>query len=304
VDQHGADQKPHVPPPSLWPVGFAVGIAILLLGLVVGWEVALLGAILAVSFGALWIRDVTGDMRGRPEPPVAEQAPAEPVYLAPAEPGEEEQRYGRSTFLAASTLGLGAAIGGIVTVPPLGFMIAPAFIDQGSDDVELGALDDFPEGQWRIATFMSEPELGEVSRRTAYVRNNGDLDGVPSFTIISNRCVHLGCPVQPNGPVDDENAKETETVTLIPTQPTGFGCPCHGGQYDIEGNRTAGPPVRALDRFEFKIVGERLVLGKPFSVGRVEGEGAQARLAKYRLAGPGEHVDGIEAWLYPIQAPH
>ena len=122
---------------------------------------------------------------------------------------------------------------------------------------------------------MTDPEKGEVSRRTAFVRNNGDLDGVPSFTIISNRCVHLGCPVQPNGPVEDEDAKEIETVRLIPTEPTGFGCPCHGGQYDIEGNRTAGPPVRALDRYEFKIEGDRLVLVDAYSVGMVEGQGAR-----------------------------
>ena len=31
------------------------------------------------------------------------------------------------------------------------------------------------------------------------MRNNGLKDGVPSFTILSNRCVHLGCPVQVNG---------------------------------------------------------------------------------------------------------
>ena len=31
----GSEQDPHVPPPSLWPVGFAVGIATLLVGLVV-----------------------------------------------------------------------------------------------------------------------------------------------------------------------------------------------------------------------------------------------------------------------------
>ena len=38
-------------------------------------------------------------------------------------------------------------------------------------------------------------------------------------------------------------------MTLIPTsRPAGFVCPCHGGQYDTEGNRIAGPPVRALDR--------------------------------------------------------
>ena len=41
---------------------------------------------------------------------------------------------------------------------------------------------------------------------------------------------------------------------LTPTQAaSGFGCPCHGGQYDTEGNRIAGPPVRALDRYGFSI---------------------------------------------------
>jgi hypothetical protein len=49
VDPHGPDHPPHAPPPSLWPVGFAVGIAVLLLGLIVGWHIVLLGAILAAA---------------------------------------------------------------------------------------------------------------------------------------------------------------------------------------------------------------------------------------------------------------
>ena len=59
-------------------------------------------------------------------------------------------------------------------------------------------------------------------------------------------------------------------------QPAGFGCPCHGGAYDTEGNRTAGPPVRSLDRYAFSIVDGNLVLGKHFSVGTVDGTGADA----------------------------
>ena len=59
-----------------------------------------------------------------------------------------------------------------------------------------------------IATFLRDPAQGEVSRRTAYIRNNGATDKGPSFTIISNRCAHLGCPVQPNGPVLDDRTKK------------------------------------------------------------------------------------------------
>ena len=104
-----------------------------------------------------------------------------------------------------------------------------------------------------------------------------------------------------------KKSSETRDGLVVDRTPTaaaaGFGCPCHGGQYDTEGNRTAGPPVRALDRYEFRIDSGRLILGKTFSVAEVDGTGADAKIHKYPLAGPGQHVDGIEAWLYPVQPP-
>jgi len=152
------------------------------------------------------------------------------------------------------------------------------------------------------------PSAGE---RGAFVRNNGVFQNEPSFTIISNRCAHLGCPVQANGPSGQILGKKTVSehtangqVTLLPVVPAGFGCPCHGGQYDTEGNRTAGPPVRALDRYSFEVRNGRLILLSTFSVSHVDGSGAQAQIHKYRLAGPGEHVDGPEQWFYPLQPPH
>ena len=86
--------------------------------------------------------------------------------------------------------------------------------------------------------------------------------------------------------------------------PAGFGCPCHGGQYDTEGNRTAGPPVRALDRYDYLVRDGRVVLTSEYSVSHVDGSGAQAKIHKYKLVGPGEHVDGPEQWFYPINPPH
>ncbi|MBM3678824.1 MAG: Rieske 2Fe-2S domain-containing protein, partial [Actinobacteria bacterium] len=84
---------------------------------------------------------------------------------------------------------------------------------------------------------------------------------------------------------------------------SGFGCPCHGGSYDKEGNVTAGPPVRGLDRFEFSIENGNLMLGKLYSVAKVESAGANAKIKKYRYQYPGTHVDGWESWLYPIPTP-
>ena len=311
VDPHGGQGTSHEPSPTIWPVGFAIGIVCIFVGLILSPIVVAVGAVLAAIFGFLWIREVTKGVRTVPEHPVEEPEPPPRAPALPAvpEPGEGEViRYPRSKFLEASTLGLGALIGGIVTAPVLGFTVLPPFIKQGHPKIDAGAIDDFPENKYVIVTFLLKPEEGEVSRRTAYIRNNGLLDDVPSFTILSNRCVHLGCPVQVNGlPLDDQaetEVNEGQRVTRIPTAAAaGFGCPCHGGQYDNEGNRTAGPPVRALDRYEFEIDNGRLLLGETYSVSEVDGTGAEAQIHAYPLAGPGQHVDGPEGLLYPVQPP-
>jgi menaquinol-cytochrome c reductase iron-sulfur subunit len=287
----------HVPGPSLWPIGFAIGIACLLLGLVLNWLVAAIGAILAVAFGLLWARDVTRDVRGD-VPTIAPEARA----AVPEEADEEPlPAYSRSVFLEASLIGLSGVLGAVLTLPVLGFMVLPSFTNVDEDEIDLGPLDNFPEGEYVIATYLSNPEQGEVSRRTAFVRNNGASEGgEPSFTILSSRCVHLGCPVQPNGPIDEDAIKRIRGVELRPVLAQSFGCPCHGGQYNAEGNRTAGPPVRSLDRYSFSIRNGRLILGELYAVGNVSGTGANATISRYPWSVPGTHVDGLESWLYPI----
>jgi Rieske Fe-S protein len=298
--------QPHLPAPSIWPIGFAVGIACLLIGLVVSMVVAVIGGAIALVFAFLWIRDVTKPVR-TPAPAVASEARPErdAAVLTTADAAEEEPAtYGRNVFLSVATLGLGGLIGGIITVPVLGFAVLPSFTNQHEPEVDLGSIEDYPEGEFVIATFLEDPEIGEVSRRTMFIRNNGMLEGQPSFTMLYSRCAHLGCPVQPNGPIfDNQKKKVGDGVELTPVRPAGFGCPCHGGQYDTEGNRTAGPPVRALDRAEFSIVDGKLVLGTFFSVAHVEGTGARARIKKYGRMPPGVHVDGVSAWLYPLEVP-
>ncbi len=311
------DQQ-HLPGPSLWPIGFAIGVACVLVGLVLGWIIVAVGAAIAILSAALWVREsargyatpIEHEPETRPARAVGAPRADEVGTAMPVMEDEEIERFPRSVFLESATLGLGALIGGVVTVPAVGFMIAPAFVKQHPKSVDLGPMDDFPEGQFVVATFLRDASEGEVTRRTAYVRNNGISDGRPSFTIISNRCAHLGCPVQPNGPVFDNKKKTAQVkgggeVTIIPTIPAGgFGCPCHGGQYDQEGNRTAGPPVRALDRYEFEIRNGNLVLLGTYSVSHVDGTGAAAKIRKYTLTGPGQHVDGPEWVLYPWQPPH
>jgi Rieske Fe-S protein len=209
--------------------------------------------------------------------------------------------YTRSRFLEATTIGLGAAIGAVVTIPVLGFTVLPSFTNVESSEADLGPIDNFPEGEYVIATYLANPKAGEVSRRTAFVRNNGLTDAdEPSFTILYSRCVHLGCPVQPNGPIDETATKKVGGVELRPVLAQSFGCPCHGGLYAAVGNRRAGPPVRSLDRYTYSIKNGRLVLDELYAVGNVSGTGASAQISRYPWATPGTHVDGVEAWLYPI----
>lgn len=298
MEPHNGDDKPHLPSPSIWPVGFAVGIACMLAGIVVSTPAVIVGAVIALVFGALWARDAM-----RPT-----QAPSQPVQVetAMAEPEPEEvNRFPRDQFLELTTLGIAGVITAVVALPVVGFAILPAFTKQKRQGVDLGPTDNFPENEWIEATFLLDPSVGEVSRRTAFVRYNGVFEDLPSYTLISNRCVHLGCPVQAAGPRREDARKTVDTeqaeIALTPVLPAAYSCPCHGGAYDTEGNRTAGPPVRAMDRFKFEIDNGRLILLDTFSVAKVEGEGAQAKLEAYGIQGPGEHVDGLEGWLYPIQ---
>jgi menaquinol-cytochrome c reductase iron-sulfur subunit len=298
-EQHEAES--HLPTPTILPFAFAGGVGLVLLGLIISWWLAVAGGVLALVFGFAWIRAATREVRAAPEP---EPAP-EVSELAEDEEGPEEpERYPRSVFLELSTLGIGAAIGGLVTVPALGFMIAPAFVGQGDEEVDLGPLDNFPEQQYVVAQFNSKKgEPQDVGRRAAFIRSNGQVNGVPSFTIISNRCAHVGCPTQPQGLPG--NAKKITTdagpVTITPVASvSGFQCPCHGGAYDAEGNRIAGPPVRALDRYEFLIRNGHLVLATRYSVGKVTGTGAQAKIFAYKRFDPGQHVDGPEQILWPF----
>jgi Rieske Fe-S protein len=291
TEHESLPEETHLPSPTLYPIGFAIGIVVLLVGLIINpLLISSIGAAIAIVFAILWAREATAELRGEPvvvEPERREMKEAGEGMTAP--PADQqgvalvevpENAVTRSVFLEGATLGLGAAIGGLITLPVVGFAVLPGFLGQTQHKVDLGPIEKFPLGKWFIATFIADPAEGEVSRRTAFIRNNGNVadpktkQQVPSFTIISNRCAHLGCPVQANGPIGQKytgtpSFKEhtlNGPVEFQSVTPAGYGCPCHGGQYDPEGNRIAGPPVRALDRYAFDVVKGRLILLSTYSV--------------------------------------
>jgi len=282
-------------PATIWPISFAIGIAVTLVGLIVNPEViAPLGGAITILAASAW-------MRGGG----SEEQPTTHEETASQEAPRSVDRYPRSRFLERATIGLGGIIAGAVALPAVCLAVLPSLLGQQRRSVDLGSVSAFPEGRFVVATFLADPKMGEVSRRAAYIRNNGSLGGLPSFTAMSSRCTHVGCPTQPNGPtfVQQRHAQKTANgeVGLVPTLPAGgFGCPCHGSQFDTEGNRTAGPAPRALDRYEFSIRNGHLWLDHLFSVSHVEGQRANARIHRFSLRGAGEPVDGPESWLYPV----
>jgi len=132
---------PHVPAPSLWPIGFAIGVACILVGLVVSVPALIVGALITLVFGFLWVRDlfaahpVTSAVSGEPEAAVATA-------------GDVDQNVDRATFLSLATIGVGGLIGVGVTLPALGFAVLPSFMGEGIEtyEVDLGPISNFSVG--------------------------------------------------------------------------------------------------------------------------------------------------------------
>jgi hypothetical protein len=64
AEQHEAF---HLPPPSIWPPLLAVGIAVLLIGIVLNLAIAIIGAVVSVAATAFWVRDARREFTQLPD---------------------------------------------------------------------------------------------------------------------------------------------------------------------------------------------------------------------------------------------
>ena len=76
MDPHEGQGTSHEPTPTIWPVGFAVGIACIFVGLIISKIVLVVGVVVAAIFGFLWIRDATKPFRHEEAPADVEPPPA------------------------------------------------------------------------------------------------------------------------------------------------------------------------------------------------------------------------------------
>ena len=124
-----------------------------------------------------------------------------------------------------------------IAVPIVRYMLASVLRGRTNsylDWVPLGSVNEFPEGETRLATFRNPnvmPTDGKTVDTACWVRRvEGD-----QFQVFAINCAHLGCPVR-----------------WFP-QSGLFMCPCHGGAYYRDGSRASGPPERGLFEYPYKV---------------------------------------------------
>jgi Rieske Fe-S protein len=187
----------------------------------------------------------------------------------------------RRRFMNVVTNGAGAVTAAAFTLPALGFAIGPIFSREPFNWQTIGLTRDFTEDTYQTKTVEIVQGIGEAGDSTAYVRKrNPAIDTEPEdkynqYVALSSRCMHLGCPVR------------------YVAAAQRFICPCHGGVYDFRGTVAGGPPVRPLDRFYTRVVGNYVQIGPRYSV--------NSHLRRFSPRDPGEPLDGIGQYLYPAR---
>ncbi len=140
----------------------------------------------------------------------------------------------RRSFHARLSMFLSAAIGALIVLPGVGFVLAPIFKKTTQKWRTLGKIDDFEKGTTVLVNFEDpSPEVwaGVTAKSAAWLRRVDEAN----FIAFSINCRHLGCPV-----------RWVEGPEL-------FMCPCHGGVYYSDGTVAGGPPPEPLDRYQVRV---------------------------------------------------
>jgi Rieske Fe-S protein len=156
---------------------------------------------------------------------------------------EKAAAHTRRAFLFKLAVGLNAAVGAVLAVPVIAYLLGPVMKKDSRPGswVSLGPTSDFQTGETRLVDFES-PEGGLGDGQTAKVACWVRRISEEKFQVFAINCAHLGCPVR------------------WFAQSRLFLCPCHGGAYYEDGSRASGPPERGLFEYRYKLSGAALVI--------------------------------------------
>jgi menaquinol-cytochrome c reductase iron-sulfur subunit len=187
----------------------------------------------------------------------------------------------RRRLMGLTVQGAGAITVASFTLPALGFALAPVFKRDPVTWQSIGPPSMFPAGTYTTAVVTYDAQIGQAGKTIAYVRpREQGIDTEPEdkynhFIALSNRCMHLGCPVR------------------FVSAAARFICPCHGGVYNFRGIPVGGPPVRPLDRYYTRLENGLIEIGPRYSV--------NMELQRFSPRDPGEPLNGIGQFLYPAR---
>ena len=158
-------------------------------------------------------------------------------------PVEKAAAHSRRVFLFKLSVLLNAAVGAVLAVPIVGYLLAPAMKKSSAMGswVTIGSVDDFPIAETRLVDFESPVARlgdGQTAKVACWVRRVS----TQQFQVFVINCAHLGCPVR------------------WFAQSKLFMCPCHGGAYYEDGSRASGPPERGLFEYRYKLIGNSLAI--------------------------------------------
>ncbi len=146
-----------------------------------------------------------------------------------------DQQQSRRSFLKVATMAIGGAIGAIVAIPLVRYLLFPVgrqVVSSADEAVDVMSAAVLEPGAAPVRVQIDADEMrnawsvsDSVPLGAAWVRKNqnGDVEA------LSSTCPHLGCAV------DFDN---NENV---------FKCPCHRSAFSVDGAKITGPSKRGLD---------------------------------------------------------
>jgi menaquinol-cytochrome c reductase iron-sulfur subunit len=158
-------------------------------------------------------------------------------------PPEEVESPTRRRFQIGAIYGMMAAISAALGLPALAYLLVPGKVRKKDDWIEVGDVTRFTTGVPMELTFRRNRVDGwkVISEKsTAWVVKTSDSQ----VTAYGPQCTHLGCAYH-----WEQDKKE-------------FLCPCHTSLFTIDGKVASGPAPRPLDRYETRVQGTKLLLGK------------------------------------------
>ncbi len=140
----------------------------------------------------------------------------------------------RRSFIMKILWALSALVGVIITIPVIGAILGPVIKKKPQSWRQVGNIEDFEIEKTVLVTFENaspHPWAGVTAQTASWLRRVSENE----FVAFSVNCTHLGCPVRW---MDDAEL---------------FLCPCHGGVYNKDGSRAAGPPPHGLTHYPVRL---------------------------------------------------